>query len=101
MILQVNGLQEEAEDLRKENTWKTKEVIGKEKMITELQNKLNLQKRKESKPGLLQTPARPNRRGFSGMSIPRAQQSAQRRMFFHSIMKDALPEHVKQLQANQ
>ena len=41
LCLQLNNLQEEAEDLRKENTYKTKEVIGKEKTITELQNKLN------------------------------------------------------------
>jgi len=102
LLLQVNNLQDEAEDLRKENTYKTKEVISKEKTIAELQNKLNLQKKKESKPSvLLQTPAKPKKIGFNKMSIRHAQQSAQRMMFFHSIMKDALPERVKQLQANQ
>jgi len=110
LVLQVNNLQEEAEDLRKDSGWKTKELMEKQQAITELQNKLEAQSKitpiiSSISPNIrsisMRTPARSNRIPRNKMSVRRLYQSAQRKMYFTSIMKDALPEHVKQLQVNQ
>lgn len=99
--LQVNSLQDELEDMRKDHSWRSKEMMGKDQTIKELQSKLNQQRSVGSKnSAVLWTPARSSRR-VNRMSIRRAQQSAHRKMVFQSIMKDAPPEHVKQVQVNQ